>query len=152
MNIFKSICVLVAFIWSHANCRPNEKKLLESNIKEEGKTQDTLLKEIGNQYDEYNDDDDYYQYEDVPDKDEFMLTNDNEASNVDNSTDVRIVGGKPALPNEFPWMAALVYENSNGKSLIFCGGSLISPNVILTVAHCLQPIDDYKGNIFYRNL
>ena len=148
MNIFKSICVLAAFTWSHANCQPNEEKLLEPNKKEIGKTQDVSLKEIETQYDGYNDDDDYYQYEDVPDKDEFTLTNDDEASNFDDSTDVRIVGGKPALPNEFPWMAALVYENSNGKSLIFCGGSLISPNVILTVAHCLKPIDNYKGKIF----
>ena len=59
----------------------------------------------------------------------------------------RIARGKNAKTNEFPWMAALVYETSNGKPFIFCGGSIISPNVILTVAHCL--IDaEYKGKIF----
>ncbi|XP_066905047.1 venom serine protease [Halyomorpha halys] len=39
----------------------------------------------------------------------------------------RIYGGKEAKKNEYPWMAALN---------IGCGGSIITPNHVLTAAHC----------------
>lgn len=48
----------------------------------------------------------------------------------------RIVGGSPANPTQFPWQASVIscnnYECGN------CGGSLISPKVILTAAHCVD--------------
>ncbi|WP_189167974.1 S1 family serine peptidase [Pilimelia anulata] len=40
---------------------------------------------------------------------------------------VNIIGGKPSVEGDFPWMARL----SMG-----CGGSLISPDIILSAAHC----------------
>ena len=61
-------------------------------------------------------------------------------------TDIRIVGGILAELNEFPWMAALVYEESNGEQKIACGGSLISSNVIMTAAHCIPSINDILSN------
>ena len=51
----------------------------------------------------------------------------------------RIVKGENSNKNEFPWMAALVYEYPNGQSMVKCGGSLISPNVVMTAAHCIEP-------------
>ncbi|CAN7938211.1 unnamed protein product, partial [Ixodes hexagonus] len=45
----------------------------------------------------------------------------------------RIVGGRNALPAEFPWQVSL---QRNGYH--FCGGSIISPSIILTAAHCVR--------------
>ncbi|CAL8070446.1 unnamed protein product [Orchesella dallaii] len=44
----------------------------------------------------------------------------------------RIVGGTNAEINEFPWRTALYNE----KMGVFCGGTIISPNWVLTAAHC----------------
>ncbi|PSN40451.1 Proclotting enzyme [Blattella germanica] len=45
----------------------------------------------------------------------------------------RIMGGQPADPKEWPWMAALLRDGSKQ----FCGGVLITDLHILTAAHCL---------------
>ncbi|XP_069702856.1 trypsin-1-like [Periplaneta americana] len=45
----------------------------------------------------------------------------------------RIVGGKPAEMNEFPWMARLSYFNR-----FYCGGMLINDRYVLTAAHCVK--------------
>ncbi|ETR69135.1 MAG: trypsin [Candidatus Magnetoglobus multicellularis str. Araruama] len=49
----------------------------------------------------------------------------------------RIVGGTTALPGEFPWMAALVY-NGNRPYNSFCGASLIHPKWVMTAGHCME--------------
>lgn len=50
----------------------------------------------------------------------------------------QIVGGKPAEPGKWPWQAALVYASEeNAWQGQYCGGSLISPDWVLTAAHCL---------------
>ena len=51
---------------------------------------------------------------------------------------MRIVGGKEAVLNEYPWAAALGVYNSSSKTFSQrCGGTLISKDYVLTAAHCL---------------
>ena len=57
----------------------------------------------------------------------------------------RIVNGTETKVNEFPFMAALLFQ-STGSS--YCGASLISSNWVLTASHCVK---DYKASdIFVR--
>jgi len=62
----------------------------------------------------------------------------------------RIVGGKPSLANQWPWMVALVKNGNNNYQGQFCGGSLISPTWVVTAAHCLRDAQEKAvkpGNI-----
>ena len=57
------------------------------------------------------------------------------------SDDTEIVGGQPADPGEYPFQVALLQRGiSNRYQAQFCGGSLISPDTVLTAAHCLVDI------------
>ena len=46
----------------------------------------------------------------------------------------RIVGGEDTEVNEYPWQAGLVTRGQ--RDFVWCGGSLISSNWVLTAAHC----------------
>jgi hypothetical protein len=51
-----------------------------------------------------------------------------------------VVGGDDADPGEDPWMAALVIHErfiDNPFAGLICGGSMISPDTMLTAAHCV---------------
>ena len=53
----------------------------------------------------------------------------------------RIVGGWRAQIKHWPGQAVFRLRNQNtGEADYFCGGSAISPNFILTAAHCLEAI------------
>jgi secreted trypsin-like serine protease len=47
----------------------------------------------------------------------------------------RIIGGREVSPHSIPFQVALYYNGT-----FFCGGSLISPNYVLTAAHCVPDI------------
>ncbi|KAJ3649456.1 hypothetical protein Zmor_021197 [Zophobas morio] len=46
----------------------------------------------------------------------------------------RIINGDPASEGQFPWQVGLYISGEN--SLMFCGGSIISEEWILTAGHC----------------
>ncbi|XP_011872054.1 PREDICTED: proclotting enzyme-like [Vollenhovia emeryi] len=46
---------------------------------------------------------------------------------------IRIAGGQPADPQEWPWMAALLRQGA----IQYCGGVLITDRHVLTAAHCV---------------
>ncbi|GJL62157.1 MAG: hypothetical protein NPIRA04_08110 [Nitrospirales bacterium] len=48
----------------------------------------------------------------------------------------KIVGGEPAERGDYPWAASIALVRQNGSLFSFCGGSLISPEWVLTAAHC----------------
>jgi len=52
-------------------------------------------------------------------------------------TTTRIIGGRNATQNEFPFQVALRFE---GRERAFCGGSIISNHLILTSAQWLKKI------------
>ncbi|XP_078578611.1 serine protease 33-like [Branchiostoma floridae x Branchiostoma japonicum] len=47
----------------------------------------------------------------------------------------RIVGGRPARQGSWPWQVAMLDKDYFGH---FCGGTLISPQWVLTAAHCFR--------------
>ncbi|XP_037068009.1 clotting factor B-like isoform X2 [Pollicipes pollicipes] len=51
----------------------------------------------------------------------------------------RIIGGRIAEPNAWPWLAALGYEFTENKIEFFCGGALLTDQHVLTAAHCIKP-------------
>ncbi|KAJ6641141.1 Collagenase [Pseudolycoriella hygida] len=65
----------------------------------------------------------------------------------------RIINGSPAIKNQFPWhvlLSATRPDNTRRN----CGGSLIAPNFVLTVASCIETATTIKvdaGIISYYN-
>ena len=45
----------------------------------------------------------------------------------------RIVGGRDATIEEFPFMAAMLWQGGSN-----CGGSILNANTILSAAHCTE--------------
>ena len=74
--------------------------------------------------------------------DHFYQQNINRNSEIENcgigqeNRDNRIVGGRAASSNEFPWIAFVQTQRKDGRH--FCGGSVISRRNIITAAHCVE--------------
>ena len=51
--------------------------------------------------------------------------------------EVRIINGKTAEANEYPWIVGL-YANQRCRGIPVCGGTVISSHHILTAAHCVE--------------
>ena len=51
-------------------------------------------------------------------------------------TQQKIFGGNKTGILDFPWMALIAYQTTNGPEFR-CGGSLISKRYVLTAAHCV---------------
>lgn len=73
--------------------------------------------------------------------------------NVDNKDDDSTCGVQKTIINtriytgvddlnptqgEFPWIAAIFKKTTSGRYKFLCSGSLIHPNVVLTITHCLH--------------
>ena len=57
---------------------------------------------------------------------------------VANDISTRIYGGQDAAPADWPWMTGMNIQFSDGSGG-FCGSQLLSPDWVLTAAHCLVP-------------
>lgn len=56
----------------------------------------------------------------------------------------RIVGGRISSPGAWPWQVALLLNNTQ-----MCGGSLISPEWVVSASHCF---DGKKYRLFYSRI
>ena len=50
----------------------------------------------------------------------------------------KIIGGSFVQPNTYPWFTMLLYEREGTYSKQGCGGMLVSPEFVLTAAHCID--------------
>lgn len=60
------------------------------------------------------------------------------ARDTENQDETRIIGGKSARKNAWPWFALLMIQRRNsGRRDPECGGTLITDRYVLTAAHCV---------------
>jgi Trypsin len=55
----------------------------------------------------------------------------------------RIVGGSESAKGQFPFMVSL-RDGDKAWSWATCGGSLISPSIVLTAAHCVGTMSEFS--------
>jgi len=59
----------------------------------------------------------------------------------------RIIGGSNVPLNKYPWFTALSYTDSQYVYFQGCGGMLVSPEFVLTAAHCISPEMRNRGSV-----
>nr|CAD7424302.1 unnamed protein product [Timema monikensis] len=57
------------------------------------------------------------------------------------SGDLRIIGGEPASNNQFPYQVSLSISGYH-----VCGGSILTPTIVLTAAHCVHGLSTLDKN------
>jgi secreted trypsin-like serine protease len=60
----------------------------------------------------------------------------------------RVIGGSDSSTSQYPWQAAVVTDarfGGNDFDRQFCGGSLITPTIVITAAHCVFDTDPDDG-------
>jgi len=72
-----------------------------------------------------------------------------EQDSINIQTPMRVVGGEIASIEDWPWQAMLHIHNSSTGKLSLCGGTLISPQWVMTAAHCL-PSDNVKIAVYFN--
>uniref|UniRef100_A0A1B6KI93 Peptidase S1 domain-containing protein n=1 Tax=Graphocephala atropunctata TaxID=36148 RepID=A0A1B6KI93_9HEMI len=55
-----------------------------------------------------------------------------------------ILNGKDTDRGEHPWVAGLYHQRDGGRWEMRCTGTLVSPHIVLTAAHCAM---DYSGHL-----
>lgn len=56
----------------------------------------------------------------------------------------RIINGESAVPNSWPWVVSLRKTTSSQDTRNrnhICGGSVLSPNYVITAAHCVHSLE-----------
>ena len=73
--------------------------------------------------------------------DEYLDTRFCKGDRIPSRTRNRIYGGSPVDIEEVPWAVAVMRSNNGNESTwrILCAGTVISPNMILSAAHCFPP-------------
>ncbi|KAJ6223576.1 hypothetical protein RDWZM_002121 [Blomia tropicalis] len=61
-----------------------------------------------------------------------------------NSNNVRIVGGRNAVPHQYPWLVYIEIEFQPNSLIDSCDGTLIDNQWILTAAHCFAPEPNHR--------
>lgn len=73
------------------------------------------------------------------------------ASPRDFSGNDKIVGGRPAYIEYWPGQAVFRFKDKGtGPYNYFCGGTLISPDTILTAAHCVVDFENENNVVYYK--
>lgn len=57
----------------------------------------------------------------------------------------RVVGGRNAIPHEFPFYVSIQVKNAEDKDVVYCTGSIVHKDWILTAQHCLYEIYDINS-------
>ena len=56
-----------------------------------------------------------------------------------------IIGGEPVSEREYAPVGALVFTFPGERSEMFCTGTLIASDVVLTASHCLDAVAEFQG-------
>lgn len=65
---------------------------------------------------------------------------DNLISQAIESRYARIFGGQETTPNQLPYQVGLLLFLNNSVDVGFCSGSLVTPNRVITAAHCVDVV------------